>query len=189
MQLLQQLAPAPPDTNSDSNGVVLLGWSMGGAAVIEAGARLSSSLSSLGAAADPTAGAAWGQPQPLRLAGIITLASQAAGLLRLGNAHGRVSSLHTALRILASAARRDAAKASSAAEDSTRGGYGCAGIPIVAMHGTRDVCVRPDCTDKIASLWSAPGQARKVVLDGDDHAVPSAFRHVIDVVDEMLPRP
>ena len=178
MQLLQQLVPGLPETSScSSNGVMLLGWSMGGAAVIEAAARLNSF---------PSAGR---QVEALRLVGIITLASQAAGLLKLGNAHGRVSSLHTALRILACARGHEDASASNAAGENTRGGGGgYAGIPIVAMHGTHDACVRPDCTDKIAALWSAPGQTRKVVLDDDDHAVQSAFERVIEVVDEMLPR-
>jgi hypothetical protein len=173
MQLLQQLVPATEPAEGSSSGdgggggVVLLGWSMGGAAVIEAAARLSSVPSPL-----PMAAAGAAELPELHVAGIITLASQAAGLLKLGNSHGRVSSLRTALRILARQAE-DQGKA----------------IPIVAMHGSRDACVRPDCTEKIADLWSAEGQTRKVVLEGDDHAVRSAFERVMETVDEMLAPP
>jgi hypothetical protein len=129
--------------------LVLLGWSMGGAAVIEAAARLLAA------------------PPRVALKGVVTLASQSAGLFKMGNRHGRVNSLQLALRVL-----------------------GAAGVPLCCLHGSEDVCVHPSSTDKIADQWAAEcfagGLVRKVVLAGDAHGVASALARGEIIISTML---
>ena len=106
---------------------MLLGWSMGGAAVIEAAARLSR---------PGTARAA----EPPKLAGVVTLASQSAGVFGLGNMHGGANSLRVSARLLGELA-----------------------IPLVAMHGSKDECVPPSSTGKIADQVAAAPSCSRVV--------------------------
>jgi hypothetical protein len=127
-------------------GVVLLGWSLGGAASIEAAGRLLTS----------------GEKLP-RVRGVITLASQAAGLLKVGNGRGRINSVRFALRVL-----------------------GEANVPLLCMHGTADECVRPNQTDLIAEWWACKPCVVKKPLVGDDHGVAAALPHVLDSVATML---
>ena len=148
--LLTVLQPGTP--------LVLVGWSLGGAACLEAAGRL---LTTPLDAVDAETSRAAVRP---RVCGVITLASQAAGLLKLGNARGRINSVRASCRLL-----------------------GYANTPIVCLHGALDDCVRPNQTELIADWWACPDNVTKVVLPADDHGVASCMSHIRSALDTMLP--
>ena len=150
-ELLALLQPSTP--------LVALGWSMGGAAAIEGCGRLVNPCPST--------------PPEIRLAlprvaGIVTLASQASGLHKVGNGRGRTNSVRANLAIL---------------------GGGERSTPVVCVVGSEDTCVNPNQTDLVADWWAKKLGCRvtKIVEPGDDHGVGSAAVHVPAHVLRMLP--
>lgn len=141
--------------------MVVLGWSMGGAVAIEGCGRIIQPCPSIGlvdSSLDFT--------KLPSVAGIITLASQASGVYKIGNGRGRMNSVRASLALL--------------------GEY--ATVPIVCVVGTADTCVNPNQTDLVADWWAAKLGCRvtKIVEQGDDHGCSSAAVHVPKHVLSML---
>ena len=145
--------------------MVALGWSMGGAVAIEGCGRLIRPCPSM----ELLPGAPWDAAQLPSVAGVITLASQACGLHKIGNGRGRMNSVRTSLALLGEHAH----------------------TPFVAVVGTADTCVNPNQTDLVATWWAAKLGCRvtKIVEEGDDHGVSSAAAHVPRHVLRMLSAP
>jgi hypothetical protein len=125
-----------------------------GAGAIEAGARLVTP--------------AWSEPAVTRAAvpplfGVITLASQAAGVYVLGQ-KGGLNSVQVSLRLL-----------------------GAAGVPVVVMHGTVDKYVKNFQAQSLYN-WARPDKVTMEHLDGDCHPCPSALRRVQEHLRRLLPR-
>ena len=140
--------------------MVALGWSMGGAVAIEGCGRIMQPC--LSAELVDSAVVAADLPS---VAGVITLASQASGLHKIGNGRGRTNSVRANLTLL-----------------------GNANTPLVCVVGTADNCINPNQTDLVADWWGTRlgCKVTKVVEEGDDHGVSSAAVHVPEHVLRML---
>lgn len=152
-ELLSQLQPGAK--------MVALGWSMGGAAAIEGCGRIMQPCPSVEFVDSPVVAA-----DLPSVAGVITLASQASGLYKIGNGRGRMNSVRANLAVLGERAS----------------------TPLVCVVGTADTCVNPNQTDLVADWWAAKlgCKVTKIVEEGDDHGVNSAFLHVTKHVLRML---
>ena len=133
---------------------------MGGAAAIEGCGRIIQPCLSVELVDSPVVAA-----DLPTVAGIITLASQASGLHKVGNGRGRTNSVRANLNLL-----------------------GNANTPLVCVVGTADNCVNPNQTELVADWWGAKlgCKVTKIVEEGDDHGVRSAAVHVPEHVLRML---
>mmetsp|Transcript_103580 Transcript_103580/g.198824 ORF Transcript_103580/g.198824 Transcript_103580/m.198824 type:complete len:683 (+) Transcript_103580:45-2093(+) len=118
--------------------VVLVGWSAGGAVVLEVGARVLH------------------KRDTIRLRGVATLATQSAGVEDI--------SLKLAAQRLAQTE-----------------------LPLLLIAGDEDVCLSPQCTDKVAADAAGP-HTKKVMLPGDNHGCLGAEPHVVEFVQRHLLR-
>ena len=152
MELLSCLQPGA--------AMVALGWSMGGAAAIEGCGRIMQPCPSMELADSSVAAA-----DLPSVAGVIVLASQASGLLKIGNGRGRMNSVRASLELL-----------------------GACATPLVCVVGTADTCINPNQTDLVADWWGKKlgCNVTKIVEEGDDHGVSSAAVHVPKHVLKML---
>ena len=172
-----------------STPLVLLGWSMGGAAALEAASRLLArqprpvtQQSAVPSGADGRRAVVASEPEPEgaaaaagrttvaagpQLGGVLTLASQAAGLYKVGNGRGRLNSVRLSVQAL-----------------------GAAGVQVICAHGTSDRCVNCNQTSLIVDHWAkvakAAGVCEKFELQGEDHGCPSALRHCTAQLEKLL---